>query len=87
VPVFFAGRGPDGVAGAYLDDGAVGGGDQADAVGAVQGLAEAVEVPVGACAGGEADVATISRDGSSGVLTWLTYTSPVKFCAGALAVG
>jgi hypothetical protein len=39
VPVFFAGRGPDGVAGAHLDDGAVGCDDQADAVVQCRGLA------------------------------------------------
>src|SRR5258707_423418 len=56
VPVFFAGWCPYGVAGAHSYDGAVAGDDQADAVGAVQGLAERVRVPVGPRAGGEADV-------------------------------
>ena len=42
-----------GVAGAHPDYAAVAGDDQADAVGAVQGLAEGVGVPVGPRAGGE----------------------------------
>ena len=48
--------GPDGVAGAHSYGGAVAGDDQADAVGAVRGLGDSVGVPVGARAGGEADI-------------------------------
>ena len=54
VSVLFAGWRVHGVAGPHDDD-LVSGGDDADAFGDVEGLAEAVAVPCGAGAGGEAD--------------------------------
>src|SRR5260370_39464138 len=52
VPVLFSGRGPDRVAGAQADGGAVAGDDQADAVGALQPLAVGVGGAAGDGAGG-----------------------------------
>jgi hypothetical protein len=82
--VLLAWRCPDGVAGAHADDRAVAVDDQSDALDDVQGLADGVGVPVGAGTGRES--LAMSRDGSSDFLIGVTYTSPVKFAAGVLAV-
>jgi hypothetical protein len=47
---------------AHTDDRAVADADEADPLGDVEGLADGVEVPVGAGTGGEAHEPTVMRD-------------------------
>ena len=86
VPVLFTRRGVERVAGVGLEEGAVAAADQGDAVEDVQGLPQAVRVPVRPCTGANLTIA--SRACSRLPASMLSiHTCPVKVADGPVAVG